>query len=263
MGYQAPLSERLRIQLEIIWENFTDCLSSVSSSYKKPMILLVTVMAFATIRHSRRDVKAYGSYGGSYGGYGGGYSTKKRGFLDRFRRNKGGKYGSGAGGYGSYGSLDEDEDGFGGGYGGSSSYGGSSTSYGSAGLRGASSSMGGGVGGSYRSTLGGASSFGGSSSSLVGGSSSMMMGGGMGSMGGGMGLGIGGGSTMMSGGGMVGGGEGHRIPRRHERRLRRRARSDRATRRLWRIVELPRPDRDRPGVRHDGPRLARALELAR
>ena len=68
MGYQAPLSERVRIQLEIWWENFTDCLPSMSSaSYKKPLMLLVAVMAFATLRHSRRDVKAYGGYGGGGG----------------------------------------------------------------------------------------------------------------------------------------------------------------------------------------------------
>ena len=126
MGYQAPLSERVRIQLEILWENFTDCLPSMSSaSYKKPLMLLVAVMAFATLRHSRRDVKAYGGYGGYGGGGGyGGYSTttKKRGFFDRvFRRNSkgGGKYG---GGYGSYGTSSfggDDEDGYGAGGGGS------------------------------------------------------------------------------------------------------------------------------------------------
>eukprot|EP00584_Thalassiosira_punctigera_P015775 CAMPEP_0172555196 /NCGR_PEP_ID=MMETSP1067-20121228/58292_1 /TAXON_ID=265564 ORGANISM="Thalassiosira punctigera, Strain Tpunct2005C2" /NCGR_SAMPLE_ID=MMETSP1067 /ASSEMBLY_ACC=CAM_ASM_000444 /LENGTH=80 /DNA_ID=CAMNT_0013343709 /DNA_START=408 /DNA_END=646 /DNA_ORIENTATION=- len=80
MAYNAPLSERIRIQFEIFCENTADCLSSLSQDYKKPVLILSGIAVLLTLRSSRRGIRtakmggimgsgSYGSYGG--GGYGG------------------------------------------------------------------------------------------------------------------------------------------------------------------------------------------------
>eukprot|EP00571_Detonula_confervacea_P008847 CAMPEP_0172326002 /NCGR_PEP_ID=MMETSP1058-20130122/55296_1 /TAXON_ID=83371 /ORGANISM="Detonula confervacea, Strain CCMP 353" /LENGTH=543 /DNA_ID=CAMNT_0013042677 /DNA_START=548 /DNA_END=2175 /DNA_ORIENTATION=+ len=187
MAYSAPLSERIRIQLEIFCENCTDCFASLSQNYKRPVLILSGMAVLLTMRASRRGIKSAkmggimggtGYSGSSYGGYG---STKKKGFLSKFRKTK--QQSSSYGGYGAAG-------GYGAGGTGSSMYGvGAGSSYGAAaggglgsygaaggaagstygaGLRGATA-MGGGAS-AYGSSLGGgASSFGGASSMTMGG----------------------------------------------------------------------------------------------
>jgi len=131
MAYAPPLSERIRIQFEIIGENIADCLSSISHNYKKPVLLLCGIGVLLTVRSARRGVRSakiggYGSYSSdddstSYGTYGSSTSTYGGSSL-------------GTGGYGGTNSLYS-----------SSSLGGSTTMGGAA--------MG---AGSYRSPIGGA-----------------------------------------------------------------------------------------------------------
>ena len=189
-SYSAPLSERIRIQIEILCENCTDCVSSISQNYRKPVLALIGIGFLLTMRSSQKGIrtaKYSGIMGGSssslYGGSSsyGGYGTKKKSWWPSFLGKKSSSGGAGGSLYGSsmYGS---------GSTGGSSLYGGSGTGsslYGGSGtgssLYGGSSSVGGGLGGSS-STLGGGLR----SGSTYG--SSTSMGGGLGSSGG-MGMG--------------------------------------------------------------------------
>ncbi|KAL3778457.1 hypothetical protein HJC23_004397 [Cyclotella cryptica] len=75
MSYQLPLSERIRIQFEILCENCADCFSALSGSYKRPMFFLASCALFFTLRSARRSIKK-AKMGGVLGGYGsGGYSS--------------------------------------------------------------------------------------------------------------------------------------------------------------------------------------------
>eukprot|EP00581_Thalassiosira_minuscula_P017613 CAMPEP_0183716168 /NCGR_PEP_ID=MMETSP0737-20130205/10169_1 /TAXON_ID=385413 /ORGANISM="Thalassiosira miniscula, Strain CCMP1093" /LENGTH=101 /DNA_ID=CAMNT_0025945389 /DNA_START=239 /DNA_END=540 /DNA_ORIENTATION=+ len=101
MAYNAPLSERIRIQIEIFCENVTDCLSALSQNYKRPVIVLSAIAVVLTMRSSRRGIKKAKmgglgmASGGAYGAYGGGaYGAKKKGFFSKFR--KGGRSTMGA-----------------------------------------------------------------------------------------------------------------------------------------------------------------------
>ncbi|KAL9185174.1 hypothetical protein ACHAXT_002951 [Thalassiosira profunda] len=146
MAYSAPLSEKIRIQVEIFCENCTDCISTVSQNYKKQVLALLTVAVLLTMRASRRGIKTakMSGYSTTYG--------KKKGFLDKLK---------GGGGYSSTGSslYGGSSYGAGGGYG---ATGGAGSTYGP-GLRGTSA-----VGGAgYASSLGGGStSFGGAGASF-------------------------------------------------------------------------------------------------
>ncbi|KAL7446316.1 hypothetical protein ACHAXM_010396 [Skeletonema potamos] len=55
MSYSPPLSERIRIQFEILCENATDFMAS--SHLKKPILVLVSIAVFMTMRNSRRSIK--------------------------------------------------------------------------------------------------------------------------------------------------------------------------------------------------------------
>lgn len=187
MAYNAPLSERIRIQLEIFCENCTDCFSNLSQNYKRPVLILSGIAVLLTMRSSRRGIKSakMGGIMGGGSGYGA-YGAKKRGFLSKFRKSKPSYGGYGAGAYGAGGT-------------GSSMYGaGGASGYGSAaggGLSGGLSSygaaggtLGGAAGSTYgaglrgTNTMGGAaggygSSLGGAGASNFGGASAMTMGG--------------------------------------------------------------------------------------
>ncbi|KAL3756192.1 hypothetical protein ACHAWU_007143 [Discostella pseudostelligera] len=204
MSYSAPLSERIRIQLEIYYENTTDCLASISKNYKRQLVAgTILLMVLFTMRSSRQNIRSvktmgYGSSSGSesyYGGYGSSSygSSKKGGLLSRlFGRKKssssyyggsggGGLYGTSLGG-GAYGSSSGSMYGGGGGSSSLGGGGGMSSSYGSGGLGSSSSLYGGGLRGATTS-MGGSSYGGGSSSSFGGSSFSGGMGGGGGTSG--------------------------------------------------------------------------------
>ncbi|EED93558.1 predicted protein [Thalassiosira pseudonana CCMP1335] len=155
MSYQPPLTERIKIQLEIFCENTSDCISSLSSNYKRPILFLVSCALLLTLRSARRGIK-----GVSSGLYGSGSSL----------------FGSGGTGSSLYG---------GGGGSGSSLYGGGSSTYSSGGLMGSSSSSmyGGGLRGGTSigmggSTYGAGSTYGGAASSSMGSYVSSSLGGG-------------------------------------------------------------------------------------
>mmetsp|Transcript_25798 Transcript_25798/g.53886 ORF Transcript_25798/g.53886 Transcript_25798/m.53886 type:complete len:400 (+) Transcript_25798:287-1486(+) len=179
MAYAAPLSERIRIQVEIFCENLADCVSSLSHNYKRPLLIVSGIAVLLTVRASRRGIKTakmggYGGYGGgAYGSYG---APKKKGLLSKVFGKKGAA--ATTTGYGATGSTSM--------YGGAGSTygtvaGGMSSGYGtgaagggsaySPGLRGTASAMGGTTGYGTTSTLGGGatSTYG----SSLGGASSM------------------------------------------------------------------------------------------
>ena len=141
MAYQLPLSERIRIQFEILGENCADCFASLSGSYKNPMIFLASCAVILTLRSAKKSiakVKMSGGYGAS--SYTSGYGTSSYGAASSLTGGS-----SLYGGYGSGGST------------GAGLMGGSSPSYG---VRGTSPmSSGYGTSSSYGSNLG-TSSFG-------------------------------------------------------------------------------------------------------
>jgi regulator of ribonuclease activity A len=143
MSYQLPLTERIRIQFEILCENCADCFASLSGSYKKPMFFLASCMVFLTLRSAKRSINRV-KMGGGLSGYSSspytsGYGTSSYGASTS----------SLTGGYGGYGSAST-----GGGLIGS----GTTASYG---VRGASPVMSPGYGGStYGTNTMGASTFG-------------------------------------------------------------------------------------------------------
>mmetsp|Transcript_1018 Transcript_1018/g.2329 ORF Transcript_1018/g.2329 Transcript_1018/m.2329 type:complete len:499 (-) Transcript_1018:168-1664(-) len=189
MAYQPPLTERIRIQLEIYYENCIDCVSSLSQHHRKPIMFLATVALLFTMKSARASIKkakrggltsvysggtsTYGSSGSMYGSssigggslYGGGTSSMSSGLSSS-------PYGSSTGALGA--------SSYGGGLRGTSTMGGTSSMYGG------TSSMGSSLGGS-------ASGYGGTSS--MGSSYGSSMGMGMSSMGGSVMSGGGGGAT--------------------------------------------------------------------
>lgn len=204
MSYRPPLTERIRIQFEILCENITEFFGSSSSNLKKPILALVTVAVFMTMRQSRKSIKnakmgglmsgnsiyssPYGTPSTATSSYGT-TNTGKKGWLSGlFGKKKAGAaaattgfssygglsspYGSTAGSsYSSLGGLR------GGGATGTSPYG--STLGGSGGFGGGLGSGTGGYGStgtsSFGSTLGGTSSYG--SSTMGGGFGSSLTGG--------------------------------------------------------------------------------------
>ena len=157
MSYQPPLTERIKIQLEIFCENTSDCISSLSSNYKRPILFLVSCALLLTLRSARRGIKGVKSSSGLYG-------------------SRSSLYGSGGTGSSLY---------SGGGGSGSSLYGGGSSTYSSGGLMGSSSSSmyGGGLRGGTSigmggSTYGAGSTYGGAASSSMGSYVSSSLGGG-------------------------------------------------------------------------------------
>ncbi|KAL7521435.1 hypothetical protein ACHAWX_007657 [Stephanocyclus meneghinianus] len=142
MSYQLPLSERIRIQFEILCENCADCFSALSGTYKRPIFFLASCALFFTLRSARKSIHK-AKMGGALGGYGtGGYSSTA-GYGSSLYGGSSSSLMGGSSLYGGYGSGSSTGGGL---------MGGSSTSYG---VRGASPSINTGYGSSM-----GASSFG-------------------------------------------------------------------------------------------------------
>ena len=66
-GYQAPLTERIRIQFEIFFENLTDCISTISNKHKRNVLILLSIGVLLTMRSSRNGIKTakMGGVGGT------------------------------------------------------------------------------------------------------------------------------------------------------------------------------------------------------
>jgi regulator of ribonuclease activity A len=100
MSYQLPLSERIRIQFEILCENCADCFASLSGSYKKPMFFLASCMVFLTLRSAKRSIKRVKMGGGLTG-----YSSSSPYTSGYGASSYGTSTSSLSGGYGGYGSA--------------------------------------------------------------------------------------------------------------------------------------------------------------
>lgn len=153
MAYSAPLSERIRIQIEILGENVSDCCSSISQSYKRPLLIICGIGALLTVRTARRMVRDYKD--DDYGDYGSSYGSSYGAASSAYGASSYGKGATAATGYGAYGTGAST-------YGASSlgtgGYGATGSMYGGAPLGGGSTALGGaalGAGG-YRAPVGGA-----------------------------------------------------------------------------------------------------------
>jgi regulator of ribonuclease activity A len=109
--YSMSLSERIKIRLEICYENFLDFLGQ--SAFRKPLLMLVGVGVIMTLKNSRHSIASF-----------------KRSYMPSFASkwsspNQFSPYGS-TSAYNSYGSSPS--------YGSASSYGGTTGAYGNAGI---------------------------------------------------------------------------------------------------------------------------------
>ena len=210
-GYQAPLTERIRIQFEIFFENLTDCISTISNKHKRNVLILLSIGVLLTMRTSRKSIKTAKMGGSMYGANkvakvnpmkkpsllkrlmgkgktspaigGGGQPLQQRQMTVPGYKpgGLGGGMGGGLGGAnsGGLGANSGFTTGFGGAGASTTGFGGSTTMGGASGFGGGSSSFGGntmgGASNSFGGTMGaGSSSFGGGNSfgaSLAGGKS--------------------------------------------------------------------------------------------